>query len=178
MESTLLAVKAKTGNPTAPESTTFLTMAEGEKDDVIELIKMYPGEEKVDISDAVSTPMTLSMKENGFNAAAPAAAAAGGRAGIRQIGTPAGQTPMPGVPVTGATLPGVVPSQQPQQLRSRRRMPANHGSTIGRRTSRGFNPSPSGYLTHPKRIWRRGDGKTRGCNRSKRSSPAGGGSGF
>ena len=95
----LLAVKTKSGNAATPEDVSYLTMAEGDKDGVVELLKVYPHEEKVDINNS-GTPMTLTMKENGF-ASAPAAPPPGGRAiglspAIRPIGSPAAP-PQPGM---------------------------------------------------------------------------------
>jgi hypothetical protein len=101
----LLAVKVKTGNSASPEDTSYLTMSEGDKDGVVELVKIYPDQEMVDIKNS-GTPMTLSMKENGFqNApAAPAPGARGAGPGIRQIGMPANGV-QPGVPNLGAVQP-------------------------------------------------------------------------
>ncbi|MGA3179197.1 MAG: hypothetical protein ABSF38_02510 [Verrucomicrobiota bacterium] len=118
----LLAVSVKTGDSKAPEAMYYLTMVEdevetvgeGDKRAVEKLVKVYPGEEKVDIENS-GTRMTLSLKENGFGQA-PAAALAGGRgvgtAAIRAVGAPAGATPgvpaalpRPGVPGMGAAAP-------------------------------------------------------------------------
>lgn len=102
----LLAVTMKSGNSQTPEAS-FLTMSEGEKQGVVELLKVYPSEEKVEIVDS-GTKMTLSMKDNGFKSKPGAAAAAGQRGGapaVRPAGiqpSPPGVTPQPGLPGMGA----------------------------------------------------------------------------
>jgi hypothetical protein len=110
----LLAVTTKSGNTATPE---YLTMAEGDKEGVVELLKIYPLEDKVDINNS-GTPMTLTMKDNGF-ASAPAAPPAGGRGGspaIRQIGTQ-----------PNMVVPGVqAPPQPPQAMNGE----YNNGSAL------------------------------------------------
>ena len=72
----LLAVKTQNPDPRAPELTSFVALAEGSKQGVgagdkrvvVELVKIYLEQEKVDIINS-GTPLTLSLKEDGFNSA-------------------------------------------------------------------------------------------------------------
>ena len=85
-------MEVKTRNPEArgPELISYLTLAEGEKEGVVELVRVYLDQEKVDIINS-GTPMTLSMKDNGVKGEAPsppppplAASAAASRRPARQ----------------------------------------------------------------------------------------------
>ena len=74
----LLAVKVKNPDPRAAPLNSYLTLAEGEKQRVtsgenqflVEMGKIYVDEEKADIINS-GTPVTLSMKDNGFGSPAP-----------------------------------------------------------------------------------------------------------
>jgi hypothetical protein len=85
----LLAVKTQNPDPHAPELTSFVALAEGsqqrvgagDKRAVVELVKIYLEQEKVDIINS-GTPITLSLKEDGFNSAKAAAAGRKGTAAI------------------------------------------------------------------------------------------------
>ncbi|MGD1083599.1 MAG: hypothetical protein ABSA47_02475, partial [Verrucomicrobiota bacterium] len=118
----LLQVKVKSRDPKVPESVSYLTLAEGERANagesgrevVEEMVKVYADQEKIDIINA-GTPMTLSMKDNGFGATAPAAAP-GGRGGTPAIlnrtipppgaPPPAGPSPMGAAPMGGNNSAG------------------------------------------------------------------------
>jgi len=77
----LLAVQTRNPDPKATPSSVFLALAEGDKEKaateanqfVVEVVKIYPVEEKVDIINS-GTAVTLSMKNNGFESAAPSPA--------------------------------------------------------------------------------------------------------
>jgi hypothetical protein len=104
-----LSVKVKTGNSTMSERISYLTMGEGDKEGVVEVIKIFPVEERVDINNS-GTRMTLTMKENGYKndpAPAPGGRGAGpGGPGVRQIGTPGTVQPgVPGLPGAAALTP-------------------------------------------------------------------------
>jgi hypothetical protein len=60
----LLVVKTQNPDPRAAEVSSYLTLGEGAKEGVVELVKVYAGQEKVDIINS-GTPMTISMKDNG-----------------------------------------------------------------------------------------------------------------
>ena len=68
-----LAVKTKNPDPKAAPSNSYLTLAEGDKREVasgenrfvVQMVRVYPDQEKVDIINS-GTPVTLSMKDNGF----------------------------------------------------------------------------------------------------------------
>jgi hypothetical protein len=73
----LLAVKTKTGGAAAPESTSYLTLAVGERSGGLELVGVHADQERIDIVNS-GIPMTLSMKDNGF--AGPASGPVAARA--------------------------------------------------------------------------------------------------
>jgi hypothetical protein len=114
----LLSVTLKTGDPKMPESTSYLTLAEGEKEGVgeegkevvEELVKVYADEEKIDLVNS-GTPMTLSMKDNGYEAKPAPAAAPGGRGGTPAIlnRTIPTAVPQPLPPVGGQPAMGAAP---------------------------------------------------------------------
>jgi hypothetical protein len=74
----LLAVKTDNPDPHGQKLNYYLTLAEGDKKGVgagdkqgmVELVRLYADLEKVDIINS-GTPVTLSMKDNGFESAAP-----------------------------------------------------------------------------------------------------------
>jgi hypothetical protein len=74
----LLAVKSQNPDPKAAPLQSFLTLAEGDKEAVtqldkqvwVELVKVYADQEKVDLVNA-GTPMTLSLRDNGFASPPP-----------------------------------------------------------------------------------------------------------
>jgi hypothetical protein len=78
----LLSVKVRNPDPRAAPLNSFLSMAEGEKEGVtsgenkfvVELVKLYPVQEKADIINS-GTPVTLSMKDNGFEGQVPSSGA-------------------------------------------------------------------------------------------------------
>jgi hypothetical protein len=61
----LLAVKLKNGDAKASESTSYLSLTQGDQKGGITLVKADPEREKIDIINS-GVPMTLSMKANGF----------------------------------------------------------------------------------------------------------------
>jgi hypothetical protein len=61
----LLAVQRKSADSTAPETTSFLSLTEGEKKGGIALLRAYASQERIDILNQ-GVPMTLSKKANGF----------------------------------------------------------------------------------------------------------------
>lgn len=69
----MLAVKTDNPDPHGQKLTSYLALAEGEKatvglgkyQAVVELVKLYAGQEKADIINS-GAPITLSMKDNGF----------------------------------------------------------------------------------------------------------------
>jgi hypothetical protein len=77
----LLSVKTENPDPHGQRITSYLALAEGEKGTVglgtrqavVELVKLYANQEKADIISA-GAPITLSMKDNGFESAAPSLA--------------------------------------------------------------------------------------------------------
>jgi hypothetical protein len=108
----LLSVKVKSKDPKVPESISYLTLAEGEKGDagqtgkevVEELVKVYADEEKVDIINS-GTPLTLSMKDNGYAAPPATPAKPGATPSIinRTIPTPAAP-PVTGLPAGAGNM--------------------------------------------------------------------------
>jgi hypothetical protein len=74
----LLAAKVENPDPHGQPVAYYLTLAEGDKKTVgsgakqavVELVKAYAEQEKIDIINA-GTPMTLSVKENGIESRAP-----------------------------------------------------------------------------------------------------------
>ena len=92
----LLAVNTENPDPHGQKLTSYLALSEGDKRTVgsgakqalLELVKIYAEEEKIEILN-LGTPMTLSMKDDGFESPA---AAPGGRTGpaivIRTSGPP------------------------------------------------------------------------------------------
>ncbi len=99
----LLAVKRKSTDSTAPENTSYLSLAEGEKEAGIALLRAYAGQEKIDLINQ-GVPMTLSMKANGFE----------GRASAPPPHVPA--LPTPSFPPPGRHLPqaaAAIPAAEP-----------------------------------------------------------------
>ncbi len=78
----LLSVKTENPDPHGQKITSYLALAEGEKGTVglgtrqavVELVKLYASQEKADIISA-GAPITLSMKDNGFESPPPSLAA-------------------------------------------------------------------------------------------------------
>jgi hypothetical protein len=81
----LLAVKTKDPKSKPPETSSYLTLEEGSKEGVVELVRAYADEGKVDIINS-GTPMTLSLKENGVVGETPPAPAAAPAPGAAQAG--------------------------------------------------------------------------------------------
>jgi hypothetical protein len=110
----LLAVKTKAapGNKEASDGMKYYAMLQGEKEDTVELVKVNAKEERIEIINS-GTPMTLTMKKNGFEGKAPPAAAAGTLrpGGVNRVipGGPPGQAGIPdggsGAMVGGAAAP-------------------------------------------------------------------------
>jgi hypothetical protein len=104
----LMAVKIK--DPTKAkelqEVTSYLTLAEGEKDGVVELVKVHAEAEEVDIMNS-GTPMTLTMKANGFESHSSEAPAGRGTPAMRQIpGAPPVMPMQTAAPGAGGAAPG------------------------------------------------------------------------
>jgi len=97
----LLAVKTDNPDPHGQKLTSYLTLAEGDKGTVglgtkqavVELVKLYVGQEKVDILDSGAS-ITLSMKDNGFESPAPTIPAVASRNRVLP-GDPAGSPKRP-----------------------------------------------------------------------------------
>jgi len=98
----LLAVTTDNPDPHGPKLSSYLTLAEGDKKEVgtgdkkgmVELVKLYSGEEKIDIINSGS-PMTLSMKDNGFVIPPPVQVASAAVTNVSRaapIASPAGTT--------------------------------------------------------------------------------------
>jgi hypothetical protein len=102
----LLAVKVKNPDPKAAPLNSFLTLAEGDKKGVtsgenqfvVEMVSIHADQEKADIINS-GTPMTLSMKDNGFASTAsspaplpPGAVVPAARRGMQAAPRPEWQT--------------------------------------------------------------------------------------
>lgn len=59
----LLTVKTLDSGPKAAKTSSYMTLAEGDRKGVVELVKIYAEQEKVDIVEE-GTPVTLSLKDN------------------------------------------------------------------------------------------------------------------
>ena len=82
----------------AKGQTTYFKLAPGEKDGVLELVKVHPDQQEVDVLVS-DTPMTLSVLSNSL-------AAAGGKAGGASSGPAAVLRGGPRAPETAAATPG------------------------------------------------------------------------
>jgi hypothetical protein len=102
-----LAVKTENPDPHGQKLTDYLTLAEGDKQGVgsgnkqgvVELVRIYADQEKVDIINS-GTPVTLTIKDDGLNSPAAAVGAARGKAVARFA--PA-KPAVPGLSATVAT---------------------------------------------------------------------------
>jgi hypothetical protein len=90
----MFAVKTKDPQ-TKQETTTYMSLTNGEALGPVELIKISPGGDEVEIKNS-GTRVVLNMKDNGFGKTAPAARGPTGPPGVRQIPGPG--IPMPGLP--------------------------------------------------------------------------------
>jgi hypothetical protein len=104
----LLAVNTENPDPHGQKLTSYLALSEGDKRTVgsgtkqalVELVKIYADQEKIEIIN-LGTPMTLSMKDDGFES--PAVAAGGRKGSAIVIRTPGPPMPIPAtLPATGA----------------------------------------------------------------------------
>ncbi len=66
----LLVVKTQNPDAKAAELSSYLTLAEGDKAGVVEMVRIHAGEEKVEIINS-GTPMTLSTRVNSVKSDAP-----------------------------------------------------------------------------------------------------------
>ncbi|MGO8697769.1 MAG: hypothetical protein ACLQVY_08640 [Limisphaerales bacterium] len=147
----LLAVNTQRPDPHGRDLTTYLTMAEGDKQEVgagdkrgsVELVKIYAEQEKIDIINS-GTPVTLSIKDDGFNSPAAAKSRLSGTAAINRGRAPnltpaalaAMETPppLPGNPRSRDGTRGRAPNLTPAALAAMETpppLPGNLGSRAG-----------------------------------------------
>jgi hypothetical protein len=98
----MFAVKTKKGPKDAQDTTSYMSLKEGETSGAVQLVKINTEGQEVEIMNT-GVRVVLNMKENGFERSSPAPSAARGG--------------LPGL-ITPRTLPGMVPPPMPAGLSS------------------------------------------------------------